>query len=168
MHLLARASFLIAAILLIASCSDTDVPATRPSLISTSAPLAAISATSAVISPQPVSNPFCPTVAPFNLKTGVIVTANGPSDVMITTIRFQFIDTAGRRAPDVIVPMLPVTLPAPGPTLQFGVAQPSTRTFPSLIGIGCGTGTRGNVIIVVETRDDRGRRSSDQVSVAVQ
>jgi hypothetical protein len=165
MHHYARASLLIVAVLFAASCSDANedarLTATQPSLLGTS--LVGVTATSSTVFPQPVGNPSCPSVAPFNVSFGVIVRGSVSSDVVITSLRTVFVDTSGRRGQEVTLPMIPVTLPAPGPTLQFG----SARTFPVTLGIGCGTGPRGTVFIVVETSDNTGRHGSDRVSVAV-
>jgi hypothetical protein len=168
MHQYTRASLLFAAVLLTASCSDTDAgrPPTQPSL--NSGPLVVVSATSSTAFAQPVANPFCPSIAPFNVALGVAVRAIGSSNVVITGIRSLFTDTFGRQAPQVTLPMLPVTLAAPGPTMQFGNAQAgSSRMFPLTIGIGCGTDTQGTAVIIVETLDDQGRRGSEQVRVTV-
>jgi hypothetical protein len=116
-----------------------------------------------------VSNAFCPKVAPFNVTLGVIVRAVGSSPVIITGVRFLFTDTSGRQAPQVTLPMPPVTLPAPGPTIPIGSATDvgSTRTFSAILGIGCGTGTQGSVVVVVDTLDSEGRRAAEQVKVLV-
>jgi hypothetical protein len=169
MHHHARASLLVAAVLLTASCSDTDagLTATQPSVLRTSSVV--VDATSSTAVAQPVANPFCPSVAPFEVPLGVTVRATGSSAVVITRIGMRFTDTSGRQAPEVTLPMIPVTLPAPGPTFQFGSAAQtdSVRTFPLTLGIGCGTGSRGTIIIIVETSDNRGRREAEQVKVAV-
>jgi hypothetical protein len=169
MHHYARASLLVAALPLAASCSDTDarLSTTQPSVIGTS-PFV-VTATSSTAFAQPVADPVCPSVAPFNVPLGVTVTAHGSSVVVITRILVQFTDSMGRQAPQVTLPMLPVTLPAPGPTAQFGVTSQSAfvRTFPFAFGIGCGTGTRGTVVIIVQGSDHRGRAVAEQVTVPV-
>jgi hypothetical protein len=166
----ARASLLLlTAAVLTASCSDTDarLSPTEPTGIGTSA--VKVAATTATASAQPVNDPVCPAVEPFKVAVGVVVSASGSSTIVITGIRTQFTDTTGRQAPTVTVPMPPVTLPAPGPTPVFGsAAAVSERTFPIVFGIGCGTGTTGTVIVVVEGSDVRGRRFSEQATVAVQ
>lgn len=166
----ARASLLIfvfGATLLAGSCSDTDatLSATQPTGVGTSAMV--VTATSATASAQPVNDPVCPSVAPFNVRLGIIVSANGTA-VTITRIRARFTDTFGRQAREVTLPMLPVTLPVAGPSTQFGVASPLffERTF--AVGIGCGTSSQGTVIIIVEGSDHRGRLVSEQVTVPVQ
>jgi len=173
MHHYARASVLVASVLLTAlltaSCSDTDarLVATQPSGVDSSQVV--VSAMTATAAAQPVSNPFCPSVAQFNFSLDVIVRVVGSSPVVITGIRSQFTDSSGRRAPQVTLPMLPVTLPAPGPTLQFGsvMETSSVRSFPVILGIGCGTGHRGTVVVIVETSDIHGRRVTEQVQVPV-
>jgi hypothetical protein len=168
MHHYARASLLVFAVLLTASCSDTDARlfATQPSQVASST--IAVSATSATAFAEPVRNPLCPSIAPFNVSFGVIVRATGSSAVVITGIRMLFTDTSERQAAPVTVPMLPVTLAAPGPTMQFGSAQAgSLRTFPLILGIGCGTDRRGTLLVIVDTEDNRGIRTSEQVRIAV-
>lgn len=169
MHPYARVTILLAGVLLTASCSDTDARlfATQPSLVDTSSVV--VSATSSTAFAQPVSEAFCPSIAPFNVPIGVIVRATGSSVVVVTGIRLLFTDTSGRQAPQVTLPMLPLTLPAPGPTVQFGdvLESRSARTFPLNLGIGCGTGRRGTVVIIVDTSDGRGRHRSERLEVAV-
>jgi hypothetical protein len=162
-----RASLLVAALLLSASCSDDDarMTATQPSLIG--GPLVGVTAAASTVFAQPVNNPICPTVTPFNVSPAVVVTANSPSEVIVTSIRVVFTDTSGRRLPQVTLPNFPVTLPAPGPTLQFGDSRPTVRTFSFDMGLGCGIGTQGTVVIIVDTMNPQGRRSSQQVSVSV-
>jgi hypothetical protein len=115
--------------------------------------------TSATAFAQPVGNAFCPSVAPFNVAFGLSVRTTG---AIITGIRAQFTDTSGVRAPQ-------VTLPAPGPTPVFGNAMPagSVQTLPLILGIGCGTGNRGTLIVIVDTSDGLGRRGAQQVTIAV-
>jgi hypothetical protein len=164
MHHSTRVSLLVAVVLLTASCSDTDAPPTpiQPTELNSSRLI--VNATSAIAVAEPVSNPLCPTITPFNVRLGVIVRATGSEPVVITGIRTVFTDTSGRQAPQVTLPMLPVTLPAIGPTQQFGTP---VRTFPIVLGIGCGTDTNGTVAIIVDTTDHRGRRATQQVTVPV-
>jgi hypothetical protein len=169
MQQFARASLLVVASALAASCSDSDarLSMTEPTSIGTSAvKVAAMSATS---SAQPVNDPVCPAVAPFKVPLGVVVSTNGSSTVVITSIRAEFTDTTGRQAPSLNVPVPAVTLPALGPTLQFGTPTAALfeRTFPFVFAIGCGTGTTGTVVIVVAGSDGHGRGFSQRVSVAV-
>jgi hypothetical protein len=76
----------------------------------------------------------------------------------------QFFDTSGNSMPQ-------VTLPAPVPTTQIGTALANARSaqaFAVTLGVGCGTGRKGNVVIVVETRDGLGRIGSGRATVSVQ
>ena len=110
-----------------------------------------------------VRNPFCPSVAPFNVPLVVVVQPRGGASVIVTAIRVQFFDTSGLGAPQ-------VTLPAPVPTTQFGSALDIARSgqaFPVSIGIGCGTGRTGTMRIVVETRDSQGRTAMGEATVGV-
>jgi hypothetical protein len=155
----ARGFLLVVAVLLVASCSDTDAPIvpTEPTEIGTSRLM--VDATSTTVVAEPVGNPFCPTVTPFNVRLGVIVRATGSFPVVVTEIRARFTDSFGRSAPQ-------VTLPAPGPTLTFGDPR-VVRTFPLILGVGCGTESRGKVIVFVDSSDGRGRRMTEQVTIDV-
>jgi hypothetical protein len=164
-----RATLLVAGALLTASCSDTDARlfSTQPSGITSSS--VGIETASDTVIAQAVDNPFCPAISPFTVPLDLTVRANGSSTVIVRGVRLLFTDTAGRRAPEVTLPMLPVTLPAPGPTAQFGIVLQagSAQRFPLFFGIGCGTGRRGTVVIIVDTSDENGRQRSDQIRVAV-
>jgi hypothetical protein len=63
--------------------------------------------------------------------------------------------------------MIPVTLPAPGPTVQFGTGSDSSRIFPLTFGIGCGTDRRGTLLVIVDTQDNRGVRTAEELTIAV-
>ena len=158
---------LVGVAVLVSSCSDTDARLAQPSFARASSALVKPMSSTAIA--RPVSDGLCPTVSPFNVQFGIVVSANG-TVVIINAIRFQFVDTSGLQAPQVTLPMPPVTFPAPNPVPPFGSAtiQPgSAVNVPLTLGIGCGTGTTGTIIIVVDTSDDRGRTQSQQVSVAV-
>ncbi len=118
---------------------------------------------------QPVANPFCPGVAPFTLPISVTVRIAGSSTVVINQMRLQFTDSTGRQAPQVTLPMSPVTLTAPGPTMQFGLptSQLLVRTFTFNVGIGCGTGNKGTAVVTVDAIDDTDRHLTQQVRVVV-
>ena len=151
--------------MLAVSCSDTNAPLS-PTDAGGGASTVVVTATASSTSAQPVSNAFCPAVAPFTVPVGVLVQPTGNSTVVVTSVRMVFTDTAGFQAPAVTIPM-PTALPAPGPTAVFGtVIQGGTR-FPLSLGIGCGTGTRGTIVIIVETSDSNGRRATNQVTIAV-
>jgi hypothetical protein len=153
------------------SCSDSDTALrsslTQPTAIDP-APVSVVATASTVVA-QPVDNPFCPLVAPFNIVLSVVVKPNGTSTVFITNVRLQFTDTSGLRAPQVTLPMPQVTLPAPIPTSGSSMVQTvSGTTIPLVFGIGCGgIGRQGTLIVIVETTDDQGNRGSQSVSVAV-
>jgi hypothetical protein len=162
MHLYARASLLLFVVLFTTSCSDTDAPRVTTGPSSVGEASLEVQPTSATAFAQPVGHSFCPSVAPFNVSFGLSVRTTGGSSAIITGIRAQFTDTSGVRAPQ-------VTLPAPGPTPVFGNAMPagSVQTLPLFLGIGCGTGNRGTLIVIVDTSDSRGRRGAQQVTIVV-
>jgi hypothetical protein len=164
-----RMSLLVVVAFLGASCGGTDATSnlTQPSLSSSplsAAPLsAAVTTTSPIITAQRVNNPFCPSVAPFNVPLVVVVQPPGGVSVIVTAIRVQFVDTSGAAAPQ-------VTLPAPVPTTQFGSALENSRSgqaFPLTVGIGCGTGQTGRMRILVDMRDSQGRTGMGQATVSV-
>ena len=175
MHHSTRASLFVStalfACLLSASCSDTSdrLGVTQPTDVSES------KLTVEAITPNVVAHAGrdsgCPTVSPFNVGIGVLVRATGDSTIIITGISMQFTDSFGIRAPLIPVPGFPVTLPAPGPTQQFGLSTPEllqrSRRFTLDMGIGCGTGKRGTIVVFVDTIDGRGRRGTERVSVTV-
>jgi len=170
MQQVARAMFLVLVSGFAASCSDTDarLGMTEPTGIGTAA--LKVTATSTTARAQPVDDPACPTVAPFTVPLGVVVSTDGSSTVVITSIRAEFTDTSGRRASTMAVPTPSVTLPAPGPTPVFGTPTAALfeRTFPFVFDIGCETGPIGTVVIIVDGSDHRGRRFSARTTVAVQ
>jgi hypothetical protein len=167
MHHYSRASLLIVILVLTASCSETDSHSTptQPARISRSTLV--VEAASPTVA-LPVDNPLCPGVAPFNVPMTITISITGVSTAVINQIRSQFTDSTGRRAPQVTLPMLPVTLFGP-PTMQFGVptSQLLVRTFTFNSGIGCATSNQGTAIVTVEATDDTGRHLTQQVSVAV-
>ena len=160
-----RISLLVVVAFLGASCGGTDAALnpTQPSL--PASPLSVgVSTASSMVVAERVRNPFCPSVAPFNVPLVVVVRPSDGVSVIVTAIRVQFFDTSGFGAPQ-------VTLPAPVPTTQFGSALDNARSgqaFPVTIGIGCGTGHTGTMRIVVETRDSQGRTAMGQATVGVQ
>ena len=159
-----RISVLFVAAVLCASCGGTDAALSPTQPTEASRPLSiTVSTTSPLAVAQRVSNPFCPSVTPFDVPLGIVVQPDGGASVIVTAIRVQFFDTAGNGAPQ-------VTLPAPVPTTQFGTALENARSgqvFPVTIGIGCGTGRQGTVQILVETRDAQGRTGSGRATVSV-
>jgi hypothetical protein len=168
MHHYSRPSLLLIALVLSASCSETNSPSTptQPARISKSTLV--VEAASPTVA-RPVDNPFCPSVAPFNVPMSITVRITGSSTAVINQIRSQFTDSTGRQAPQVTLPMLPVTLFAPGPTMRFGLSTSEllVRTFTFNPGIGCGTGNQGTAVVTVDASDDTGRHLTQQVRVAV-
>ena len=163
MHHLSLAPMLAGALLFAASCGSMDgQPATTEPTPVGAAPSQMFSTTESVVSAQAVHNPFCPSVDPFRVPVGLVVHAQEVG-LVVTQISARFTDSAGVQAPQ-------VTLPAPVPTTQFGsalVEARSQRTFPVVLGIGCGTGQTGTLVIFVSARDDFGRTRSGQVTVVV-
>jgi hypothetical protein len=156
---------LIASVLFASACDDGDggSPLPQPSFTAV-----AIGTTSSTASAQPVSNPFCPVTPPFTVAFGVVIVVNGSSNVVIERVRVQFTDTSGLQTPQITLPMLPVTLPAPNPIPPSAMGQGgSATTLPLTLGIGCDTGTQGTIVIVIDTSDDHGERSSHRVTVGV-
>jgi hypothetical protein len=159
-----RISLLVVAAILTASCSGTDTAQSLTQPTSPGSALSfAVSTTSPIAVAERVANPSCPSVTPFNVPLVVVVESRGGSTVFVTSIRAQFSDTSGTRAPQ-------VTLPGPVPTTQFGSALASARSaqaFPLTIGVGCGTGHIGMVQVLVEARDAQGRTQSGVATVSV-
>jgi hypothetical protein len=93
-----------------------------------------------------------------------LITRSTGSTVVITGIRTVFTDTSGIQAPQITLPIIPITLPAPGPTQIFGDSQ---VTIPLRFGIGCFTGREGTALVIVETSDNLGRRGVQQMRVTV-
>jgi hypothetical protein len=162
-----RSWLLVVAAFLVASCGGTDatMSPTKPTPLtqSSSSLSVTVSTASPIASAQRVRNPFCPSVSPFDVPVVVIVEPPAGVTVIVTAIRVQFVDTSGASATQ-------VTLPAPVPTTQFGSALEQSRSgqhFPVTIGIGCGTGSNGNLVILVEARDSLGRTLGGRATVSV-
>jgi hypothetical protein len=165
MHRHAQAVVLVVGALFASSCGNTDarsVPA-QPSFVSAS--FVTITPTSSTVTAQPVSNPSCPSIPPFKVDGGIVVTPNGSSNVTIDDVRFRFTDTFGLQTPQITLPMLPVTIAAPNPVPPVGSA--TATTLPLTFGIGCGTGKQGTITLIVDTSDGRGRRGSQQLTMNV-
>jgi hypothetical protein len=159
------------ALLLASSCGDTDATLAPTDAAAASGGVV-VTATVASAIAEPAGNAFCPSVAPFTLPVGVMVQPTGDSPVVVTSVRMVFTDTSGFQAPAVTIPM-PTAPAAPGPTPVFGTSIQGVsqrfplQRFPFSLGIGCGTGIRGTVVIVVETAEANGRRGSSRVTVTV-
>jgi hypothetical protein len=148
-----------------ASCSGTiahDSP-TEPTTVSAASSASFSAAFPTVVAQVVGHSGGCPTVAPFSVPINLVVRVNGGVNVFITQIRMRFTDPSRIEMPQ-------VTLPAPSVTQQFGtnmVMARTTRTFPLTLAVGCGTDRKGTATILIDTRDERGRSESGQVSVAV-
>jgi hypothetical protein len=118
---------------------------------------------SSTVIAQPVSNPRCPQVAPFNVPFVVVMNPNGTTGVAVTGFHVQFTDSAGITAPQ-------ITLPAPVPVTPFGSALVDARAdrfFSLSTGVGCRGGQTGTIIVVVDTQDDNGHKGSGRVEFNV-
>jgi hypothetical protein len=106
----------------------------------------------------------CPRFQPFQAFTNVTIRTGDTSGFTLTSIDMRFFDRSGLSGPT-------VTLPAPVPTRQFGtelIHARSVRSFPLEFGFGCGTSRFGTIVIVVNGRDDNGRRRSEELRATVQ
>jgi hypothetical protein len=160
---------ILAASVLATGCDDDDdeVPDVRPTAIQTGvftgASAAFVSVNPLVIVGQPIGfGGPCPAVQPFGGRFNVVIVA-GHSDVFFTSVRLGFVDANPTNR-------VPVTLPMPVPTTQFGTAlvqARSTRIFPFDFRFGCGTSRSGTMIMLVDTRDDKGRTATKELKVTV-
>lgn len=167
----ARASLFVVflAALVTASCSDSNLGVTQPTGVGESK--LTVEAIQTNVTTRSASESECPSVSPFTAGVGVLVRVAGDSTIVITGISMQFTDVFGIRAPLIPMPGFPVTLPAPGPTQQFGLSTPEllqrSRQFTLDVPVGCGIGRQGTIAIFVDTIDGRGRRSTERVKVTV-
>jgi hypothetical protein len=163
---IARA-LLIGAALIAAACGDSNLPTTPTTFgvagSSSSSSNVSISALSDNIVAQPVVRPFCPTVTPFVVPFTVVVNPNGNVGVVVTSINMQFTDLAGTHQPSVTVPM-------PVPIQEFGTELRNARElrFPLRLGIGCGVGRNGVIVVGFDGTDQSGKKSSGQTKITVQ
>jgi hypothetical protein len=147
------------------ACADRDpaAPTDPTPFHSSTTNQISVSSTATTVIAQPVSSFFCPTVSPFLVPMTVIVNPNGRSAVVITQIQLQFTDSTQRTQPT-------ITLPGPVPITQYGDALAASRdalTFPLSLGIGCGVGTIGTVVVVVNGHDGNGLPVTGRVSFNV-
>jgi hypothetical protein len=161
MQKLTAVASLVVAGFLLTSCSNTDarLTATGPTAVAADSP--SFTLTSSNVIRQSVRAPFsfCPAVAPFTVLLNLGVTA-GSLSLSVIELGVRFVDTSG-------VSTTQVTLPGPVPTTQFGTALVQARQtsiFPLAVGLGCGTGVRGTITVVVITRNQIGGMHTGQVS----
>lgn len=155
----------------LAACSDSDarLTATGPAPLRSDdgflkpAPFVGINPSS--LASELINNSVaCPAVQPFLVRFNLLIRADGDSAVFISSVQMRFTDTFGIAAPD-------VTLTAPAFTRQFGtelVEARSERTFPVDFRFGCGTGRRGTIVVVTNTRDRNGRDFTNETRATVQ
>ena len=156
-------AILIAAALVASSCSDSKLPTTPTTFgVAGTSSSASISALSDNIVAQPVGNFFCPTVAPFTAPFVVVVHSNGISGLVVTRLQMQFTDSAGMHMPT-------VTLPAPVPIQEFGSELTAARElrFPLTLGVGCGVGRAGVIVVGFDAHDRSGHKTSGQTKIMV-
>jgi hypothetical protein len=160
-------ALLFGAALIAASCGDSNLPTTPTTFgiagSSSSSSNVSISALSDNIVAQPVPRAFCPTVSPFVVPFTVIVNTNGATGVVVTSLNMQFTDLAGTHQPSVTVPM-------PVPIQEFGTELTNARDlrFPLSLGIGCGVGRSGVILVSFDAADRRGQKTSGQTKITVQ
>lgn len=160
-------TFFVAALLTACTDGDARLSPIEPGLStqsSTTTHQPSIGLASSVLSTQPADDPRCPDEPPFVAPFTVTVNAVTGSDVILDALRLRFFDIVG-------VPMPQVTLPQPSLTTRFGstvVSAHSSRTFPFLFRFGCGTARTGTLVIIVDTRDSRGRTMSTELKATVQ
>jgi hypothetical protein len=156
-------ALLFSAAVVTASCSDSHLPTTPTTfgVAGSSSSSVSINALRDNIVAQPVTNAFCPVVAPFAVPFVVVV--NGGSDLVVTQFRMQFTDIAGTHMPS-------VTVPAPVPTQEFGteLANARDQRFPLNLGIGCGVGRAGIIVVGFDAHDRSGHQTSGQTKITVQ
>jgi hypothetical protein len=170
MHTLTAFSTVVLAGLLATACDDGKSAVVAPTTVNASAVSADVRAEAPVVDPD--SQRGC---RGFTIPVQLTVRA-GELDVSLTNITMRFEDGSGIPVPQTtppapLAPPAPVpTTPAPVPTTQFGselMAARSVRTIPLSVPIGCTTNPRGTVIVVVGTRDGRGRTGSIEVRTRV-
>jgi hypothetical protein len=156
-------ALLFAAAFATASCDKDPLRATMPTTFNTvSTPSAVfVSAMSSTVFAQPRSSFSCPAISPFFAPMVILVQQNGVPGFVVSQIQLQFTDSSGRAMPQ-------VTLPAPVPTTQFGTALRDSLTFPITLGLGCGFGSTGTVLVLVSTHDGLGHLGSGRMNVMVQ
>jgi hypothetical protein len=163
------AAVVVAAALSAAACSDGDARLTPsgPQALRENdnwlAPAPFVGITSSVLSAQLINNfVACPAIQPFLVTANIVVRADGDAAVFIDSVRMRFTDTSGFAAPE-------VTLTAPVPTRPFGsalVEARSARTFPVDFRFGCGTGRRGTIVFITDTRSN-GRNFTNEFQATV-
>jgi hypothetical protein len=157
MHKIMVFSPLVLAACLVTACDNTKSNVAEPTALAAAGVSADVTAGAPVA--DSAGNRSCPA---FTIPLKLTLRAGG-LDIAVTDVTMRFVDSSG-------IPMPPVTLPAPVPTTQIGsdlIAARSARTIPLAISIGCTAHPAGTVVVVVGTRDGRGRRGSVEVRTPV-
>jgi hypothetical protein len=136
------------AIMTLAGCGDSDAP-TAPNSRGLQA-----SITAEPLSARPEFLPlFCEGLPAFGVR--VVINLRGP-DVVLSGLRFQFIDLVGTRTlPEVIrlptpsssVSSIPTTTPVTLPGIAALPPLPTSTTIPFFARFGCGIRPEGTLII---------------------
>jgi len=161
-------AFTLLVSVVLSACTDGDARLSpiEPGITrqaSTSGQRPSIGLGSSVLSSQHASDERCPDIPPFFVPFAITLGARDV-DVSLDALRLRFADVDG-------VTMPQVTLPQPSLTTRFGstvVSAQSSRTFPFEFRFGCGTRRAGTLIIIVDTRDSRGRPTSTELKATVQ
>ena len=134
----------------------------------------------------------CGTHAPFGFRIGI--SFRGGDDIILRGVRFSFADHSGARVlPDVFpiasLASAPPTMPSTSPVTMPGIAplpaaspisipgvSPITgvlvpagahRRFDFFLGFGCLVFSPGEIIVVIDTADRRGRPHTSRIRVVV-
>lgn len=161
-------ALLVGAAFITASCGDSSAPTTPTTFgpAGSSAPSSNASATISALSDnivaQPVAQPICPTVSPFTVPFVVVVTSDGSAGFVVNNFTMNFTDIAGTHLPS-------VTVPAPVPTQEFGTELTNARDlrFPLSLGIGCGVGRSGVLVVGFDGTNQKGKKMSGEVKINV-
>ena len=143
--------------------TSCDEKTTTPTTINFSpASAVVVSSVPSNLFAQPRNSFSCPFVTPFFVPMVIVVQPDGTPGFVVTQIAVNFTDASGQTLPQ-------ITLPAPVPTTQFGTALEQSRglSFPFTLGLGCGVGRTGNVVVIVDTSDGMGHRRTGRMNVTV-
>lgn len=117
----------------------------------------------ALIEPVSIAGAVCPIHQPFLAPMSVVFRGDGRSDLSLTHVQMQFVDSTG-----VVGGMM--TIPRLDLVHRFGsTALPAfgTRTFPLSFPFGCVGLPTGTLTVIVFAGDSLGRETTARVSVDV-
>jgi hypothetical protein len=106
----------------------------------------------AFVEARRVGAAVCPTHPPFLAPFNVVFDGDGQSDLFLSRVQMQFMDTSG-------IPAGTMTLGEPELATRFGstiVPALGTRTFPFAFPFGCAGLPTGTLTVVVVAGDSRG------------